>query len=74
MNGDVNLLKSKIETDIEENKINQSIKSIKEFIDKKDYNSAKNSINDKYKEEIYQLDELVNKNIKKEEENIKKQK
>ena len=73
MNGDVNLLKSKIETDIEENKINQSIKSIKEFIDKKDYNSAKNSINDKYKEEIYQLDELVNKNIKKEE-NIKKQK
>lgn len=80
----VNSLKSKIETNIEEeNKMNQSIKNIKELIDKKDYNSAKNSINDlrkndlndKYKEEVSKLDEIVDKNIKKEEEEkIKKQK
>lgn len=84
LDDDVNSLKSKIETNIEEeNKINQSIKNIKELIDKKDYNSAKNSINDlrknelndKYKEEVSQLDEIVDKNIKKEEEEkVKKQK
>lgn len=84
LDDDVNSLKSKIETNIkEENEINQSIKNIKELIDKKDYNSAKNSINDlrknqlndKYKEEISQLDEIANKNIKKEEEEkIKRQK
>ncbi len=83
LDDDVNSLKSKIETNIEEeNKINQSIKNIKELIDKKDYNSAKNSINDlrknelndKYKEEVSQLDEIVDKNIKKEEEKVKKQK
>lgn len=81
---DVNSLKSKIETSIkEENEINESIKNIKELIDKKDYNSAKNSINnlkekdlsDKYKEEVSKLDEIVDKNIKKEEEEkAKKQK
>lgn len=84
LDDDVNSLKSKIETNIEEeNKMNQSIKNIKELIDKKDYNSAKNSINDlrkndlndKYKEEVSKLDEIVDKNIKKEEEEkIKKQK
>lgn len=84
LDDDVNYLKSKIETNIkEENEINQSIKNIKELIDKKEYNSAKNSINDlrknelnyKYKEEVSKLDEIVDKNIKKEEEEkAKKQK
>lgn len=84
LDDDVNSLKSKIETNIkEENEINQSIKNIKELIDKKEYNSAKNSINDlrknelnnKYKEEVSKLDEIVDKNIKKEEEEkAKKQK
>ncbi|MGU9141209.1 hypothetical protein ACV3Z2_10475 [Clostridium perfringens] len=83
LDDDVNSLKSKIETNIEENKMNQSIKNIKELIDKKEYNSAKNSINDlrknelndKYKEEVSKLDEIVDKNIKKEEEEkAKKQK
>ena len=83
LDDDVNSLKSKIETNIEEeNKMNQSIKNIKELIDKKEYNSAKNSINDlrknelndKYKEEVYKLDEIVDKNIKEEEEKAKKQK
>lgn len=83
LDDDVNSLKSKIETNIEEeNKMNQSIKNIKELIDKKEYNSAKNSINDlrknelndKYKEEVSKLDEIVDKNIKEEEEKAKKQK
>lgn len=84
LDDDVDSLKSKIETNIEEeNKMNQSIKNIKELIDKKEYNSAKNSINDlrknelndKYKEEVSKLDEIVDKNIKKEEEEkAKKQK
>lgn len=84
LDDDVNSLKSKIETNIEEeNKMNQSIKNIKELIDKKEYNSAKNSINDlrknelndKYKEEVSKLDEIVDKNIKEEEEEkAKKQK